>query len=226
MTTHPIVIAPKLAFSHSSLKDFDNCPLAFYHKRVAKDVAFVQTEAARWGEEVHKHFENRVKLRTPLPHTLSAFEPTLALFDGKESEVELKMAINDKMQPTEWMADDVWIRGIADVMVRLSKPKVWIGDYKTGKRRPDFGQLKLFSLLVWQHHPEVEECTTSYIWTQDKRMDTEVFHRKDANKMWEEVISKIRRVYKSNDSGNWPAKPSGLCGWCDVKKQLGCVYAR
>lgn len=216
----------KLSFSHTSLKDFNNCPLSFYHKRILKDVVFVQGDAAKWGEEVHKHFEDRIKLGTPLPFTLDSYEPMLAKFDGKRHEVELQMAINEKLEPTEWFAEDAWLRGIADVMVWLSDTEVWIGDWKTGKRRVDFEQLELFSLLTFQHYPDVQKCTTSFIWTKDKKMDTEVFERSKSNEMWGRVMNRIRRVYKAQESDNWPAKPSGLCGWCDVKKQKGCVYAR
>lgn len=216
----------KLSFSHTALKDFENCPKAFHHKRVLKDVAFIQGEAAKWGETVHKHFEDRIKLGTPLPVTLTNFEPMLAQFDGKRTEVELKMCVNERLQPTDWFADDAWIRGIADAMVWLSDDHLWIGDWKTGKRRPDFAQLKLFSLMVWQHYPEIQKCTTSFVWVKDKAIDTETFERSHANKMWEEVITKIRRVYKAEEAGNWPAKPSGLCNYCDVKKQIGCIYAR
>jgi hypothetical protein len=216
----------KLSFSHTALRDFGNCPLSFYHKRVLKDVVFVQGEAAKWGEEVHKHFEDRIKLGTPLPLTLVSYEPMLAKFDGKKNQVELQMAINEALQPTEWFASDAWLRGIADVMVWLDETHVWIGDWKTGKRRVDFEQLELFSLLTFQHYPEVQKCTTSFIWTKDKKMDTEVFERSESNEMWARVMSRIRRVYKAQEMDNWPAKPSGLCGWCDVKKQKGCVYAR
>jgi hypothetical protein len=527
-----------MSFSHTALRDFGNCPLSFYHKRILKDVAFIQGAEAKYGEEVHKHFENRIKLGTPLPLSLEAFNPTLAHFDGKRHEVELQMAINDKLEPTEWFAPDAWIRGIADVMVWLDDTTVWIGDWKglpldtplptpsgwttmrdvvegdkllggdgsictvvgksavnmlpcyrvvfddttivdcdenhlwklhdgrvvpitalhtndliataeplelppvplpidpyilglwladgkhtsgeitkpdpfvweeierrgaatshnystadkcetrtvlglrtklrennllgnkhiplaylrgsvqqrlsllqglmdgdgnanptrkqaiftttdkalsnqvmellltlgqrplqsivvahgfgkwveaypisfrprklcpfllprkadqcagwgagyswrrrvvsvtalpaqltqcvavdsddhtflcgnkfvpthnTGKRRPDFDQLELFSLLVWQHYPEIQTCKTSFVWTKDKKIDTETFTRANANKMWENVMSRIRRVYKAQESNNWPAKPSGLCSFCDVAKQKGCVYAR
>jgi hypothetical protein len=216
----------KLSFSHTALKDFENCPLAFQHKRILKDVVFVQGPEAKWGEEVHKHFEDRIKLQTPLPFTLSSFEPMLAQFDGKKHEVELQMAINEQMRPVEWTAPDAWIRGIADVMVWIAPNRVWIGDWKTGKRRPDFDQLKLFSLLTFQHYPDVEICDTSFIWVKDKKIDSESFKREDANRLWEGVMAKIRRVYKAAEADNWPAKPSGLCGWCDVKKQKGCSYAR
>ncbi len=215
-----------LSFSHTALKDFDNCPKAFQHKRILKDVAFVQGPEAKWGEEVHKHFEDRIRDKTPLPFTLESYEPLLSTFDGKKTEVELQMCVNEQLKPTDWFAPDAWLRGIADVMVWLDDSTVWIGDWKTGKRRPDFGQLELFSLLTWQHYPEIQTCKTSFIWTKDKAMDTEVFERANSNAMWEKVVSRIRRVYKAKEADNWPAKPSGLCGWCDVKKQLGCQYAR
>jgi hypothetical protein len=57
-------------------------------------------------------------------------------------------------------------------------------------------------------------------------MDTEVFERSESNEMWARVMSRIRRVYKAQEMDNWPAKPSGLCNYCDIKKQKGCVYAR
>lgn len=216
----------KLAFSYTALKDFKNCPKSFYHKRVAKDVVFVQGDAAKWGEEVHKHFEDRIKTNTPLPFTLESYEPMLAQFDGKRREVELQMAVNHDLQPCDWFAEDAWIRGIADVMVWLDDETVWIGDWKTGKRRPDFEQLQLFCLLVWKHYPDVKKCKVSFIWVKDKAIDTEEFSRDDSNTLWEKVMTDIRRVYKAQEADNWPAKPSGLCGWCDVKKQVGCQHAR
>lgn len=216
----------KLSFSYTALRDFSNCPLAFKHKRILKDVAFVQGPEAAWGESVHLAFEERIKDRKPLPFTLAKYEPMLAQFDGKRHEVELQMAINEKLQPVEWDAEDAWIRGIADAMVWLDDETLWIGDWKTGKRRPDFDQLKLFCLLVWQHYPEIQKCITSFIWTKDGAIDTETYHRKEANLLWEGVMARIRRVYAAAESDNWPAKPSGLCRFCDVAKQKGCIYAQ
>jgi len=215
-----------LSFSHTALKDFANCPMAFYHKRILKDVVFVQGDAAKWGETVHKAFEDRIRLGTPLPFTLDVYEPLLKPFDGKKHRVELQMAVNEKLEPVDWLAPDAWLRGIADVLVWLDDSTVWLGDWKTGKRRPDFDQLKIFSLLVWQHYPEIQTCNTSFIWVKDKKIDSEVFKREKSNELWSQVMGKIRRVYAAVEANNFPANPTGLCGWCDVKRQKGCAYAR
>lgn len=214
----------KITFSHSSLKDFDNCALQYYHKRILKDIPDVKGEAATWGERVHKDFELRMTEGRPLPDYLTHFEPTMNKFLGYEFKCEWKVCLNDELKPTEWMAADAWLRGILDLFIRISPTVAAVLDYKTGKHKDDFDQLKLCALMVFAHEPEVEEVRSGFIWTQSKMVDTEIYYRKDANKLWEDVISKIRRVYRASESDNWPAKPSGLCNWCGFKPQ--CPYAR
>jgi RecB family exonuclease len=216
----------KLSFSYTALKDFANCPLAFKHKRILKDVAFVQGAEAKWGEEVHAALEHRVKDGTPLTKEFEKFEPIAKKFDGKRVECELELCVNEHLKPTGWFDADAWIRGIVDVLVWIDDKTVFVGDYKTGKRRPDFDQLELFALLIWAHYPEVHKVKTSLVWLKENSMDSETYTRDQANELWGKVMAKIRRVYNAVDSDVWPAKPSGLCGWCDVHKQLGCKYAK
>lgn len=220
---------PKLSFSHTALKDFENCPLAFHHKRVLRDVSFVQTEAAVFGVEAHKHFELRVTEGKPLPANYSDYESVL--FDkigGYKLEAERQYCLNDKLEETEWYAKDAWIRGVIDLLVWLDDETVWVVDFKTGKRRPDFGQLELFAAFVMHTNPKVKTVRASYLWINVKppAIDTEIYTRDQLNGIWASVMTKIRRVYKAAEHDVWPARPSGLCSWCDVKKQLGCAHSR
>ena len=55
-------------------------------------------------------------------------------------------------------------------------------------------------------------------------MDRETYSRVDAPMLWEKMLSKTSRIEQSLEKDNWPAKPSGLCGWCPCKKF--CEFAR
>lgn len=213
-----------LTFSHTALKDYDNCPLQYQHKRILKDIPDVKGDAAIWGERVHKDFEERLTINKPLPDYLEKFEPMMQKFVGLDIKCEWKVCLNENLKPTDWFAPDAWFRGVLDLYVRINNTTAFVGDYKTGKRRDDFDQLKRFALFVFAHDPEVQEVRTAFIWTQFGKVDSETYHRRDVNKLWEETISKIRRVYRSVESDNWPAKPSGLCGWCGFKDK--CTYAK
>jgi hypothetical protein len=216
----------KLSFSHTAIKDFENCALAFKHKRVLKSVKFIQGPEAKWGEEVHKAFELRIKDGTPLPPGLTQYEPMMLRFDGLKTECEKQFCLNDSLKPTDWFSDDAWLRGIVDVLVWIDEETVFVLDWKTGKRRPDFDQLELFALLIWAHYPEVKTVKTALVWTKSAEMDKQDYHRDQCNELWTKHIGRIRRIYRAEETGLWPAKPSGLCPYCDVHKQLGCEFAK
>ena len=219
----------KLTFSHSSLKDFAQCPLAYYHKRILKDVTSVQGEAAIFGVEAHKHFEMRVKENTPLPEHYADYESVL--FDkitDKKLEAERQFCFNEKLESVDWFAPDAWLRGVIDLVVWLDEETVWIVDFKTGKRRPEFDQLEAFAAFMMHCHPNIKTIRASYLWinVRPPAIDTETYTRDQLQGLWAAIMTKIRRVYKAAEHDVWPARPSGLCGWCDFNKQQGCDYAR
>jgi len=65
-------------------------------------------------------------------------------------------------------------------------------DYKTGNRKLDNDQLKLFALLGFIHFPQVDEIKTGYIWLKSGKLDTEVYQRGQAKELWPEVYSPSR----------------------------------
>lgn len=89
--------------------------------------------------------------------------------------------------------------------------------HNTGKRRPDTFQLELFSLQVFAHYENVEKVYSSFVWLPDQKTDMVIHYRDEAARLWEETMSRIKRIEDAQASGNWPAKPSGLCGYCPCK---------
>ena len=208
-----------LAWSHSSLTAFETCPRKYFHIKVIKDTQDPPGEAAMWGQTVHKHLEERAKNSKPLPDYLGNMEPTMQNILSKEGKilVEEQIALTRNLTPTGWFAKDVWCRGIVDIGI-VGKTVAWLGDYKSGKRKPDNDQMKLFAAFSFKKYPWVEKITTSFLWIKDNATDTEIFTReKHEAQIWQEIMPRVVRMEQAFEKDSWPAKPSGLCSWCPVK---------
>ena len=47
----------QVSWSHSALKDYEGCPKRYQEVKVLKNFPFTETEATRYGNEVHKALE-------------------------------------------------------------------------------------------------------------------------------------------------------------------------
>lgn len=208
-----------LPWSHSAKGDFLNCAKQYYEKRVAKSVVELPNEAGDWGNYVHKNFEKYLKGEiTTLPGNLAPYRDyldTLANAKGRML-VECQYAINREMQPCDWLAPDVWCRGIVDVLYLHGQQAMAI-DHKTGKQKEDFEQLKLNALLIFIHHPEIIAVRCAYSWLKTDQVTTAVFLRSDEAELWEDFLPFLKAYQHAFKTGTFPPRPSGLCnGWCPV----------
>jgi len=214
-----------LPWSHSALSDFLNCPKAYYHKRIAKDVVDPPNEAGQWGDYVHKEFEKYLNawmpLKTvhhPLPDDLEHYREYLnaiAALPGK-MYVECKYAITTQLLPCDFFAKDVWCRAILDV-IHINGESASVIDHKTGKRKVNARQLKLSALMVFLHHPDVQAVKTGYFWLKDRVFDTEHYVRKNEAELWQEFLPDLNRYREAAQTMTFMPRPSGLCnGWCPV----------
>lgn len=215
----------KLSHSYSAIKLYENCPLRYYRQRVVKDVVDEGGEASKYGERQHALLENRLK-GEPLPNDAVSYEPLCKAVEhaskGGELHVEKELVLNQNLEPTGWWDADAWLRSKLDVLV-LKGDTALVMDWKTGKRRPDMFQMELFAVQVFKHYPEVMQVKTSLVWLKTNEMDTEVYDRPVANKIWTDVMTRIRRIYESVEHDKWPAKPSGLCRYCPAR--FDCDFA-
>lgn len=205
-------------WSFSSLTSFETCPKQYYHKKVLKDVVEIPHEATTWGTTVHTHLENRVRNDTPLPEELAHYESLVTAITGRGGDVlvEQELAVTSDFRPTEWTSSDAWCRGIIDLGVLTGKKGVLL-DWKTGKRKPDLDQLKLFAGLAFAHYPELEEVQTGFIWLKVGKIDKKTYTRDDLPAIWQHFAPRVVRLYRAYSSATFAPKPSGLCnGWCPV----------
>ena len=231
-----------LPWSHSALGDFLNCPKQYFHKRVAKDVQDVQGEAALWGDQVHQFFEASILAVRGQQAEADAIWSTLKL-QGMDPEVSFKVylpyleavlaiphdeilperqyAIGKDLKPCDWFSPDVWCRGIIDVLL-LKGDRAYALDWKTGKRKAGSKQLKLFALMVFLHHPEINSVKTGFVWLKEGASDYETYTRDQEAELWQEFVGDLARYNAAFKSDMWIPRKSGLCkGWCPV---VGCEF--
>ena len=216
-------------WSFSRVKSFEDCPKKYYHLKVAKDYQEPETSAMAYGTEFHLAAEEYIRDGKPLPGKFSYAQRMLDKLNEMPGEklCEYEMGLTEDLEPCGVKDDNVWWRGIADLIILDRETKsARVIDYKTGKsaKYADSGQLELMALAVFKHFPDVNEVTSTFVWLKDMKMDAEVYKRSDADKMWEELLKRINRIYQSAEHDNWPAKPSGLCRFCPAQNM--CDYAQ
>ena len=210
------------AWSYSSLTSFETCPKRYYHIKVAKDITDIPGEAALWGQTVHKYLEDRVKDDTPLPKEVAGYEPLVKpIVSAKGIKLtEQQFAVTYTLTPTGWFDKDAWCRGIVDVgVMSFSGDKALLLDWKTGKRKPDSDQLKLFAGLAFAHYEKLEQVNTGFVWLKEGKTDKDVFTRKDIPAIWGTFIPRVQRMERAYEKATFLPKPSGLCKrHCPVPK--------
>jgi hypothetical protein len=109
----------KPAWSHSSLKDFEGCARRYHEVKVLKNYPFQETEATRYGNQVHEALELYIKENKPIPPEYAQFKDVADAMLGKPGRklAEHEMALTADLKPCEWKSPDVWVRGIADILI-------------------------------------------------------------------------------------------------------------
>lgn len=208
-----------LAWSYTALSDFINCPKQYYEKRVAKSVTEPESPEMAYGTYVHKQFELRQDPgRQPLPPDLAQHEEFMQRLERLKgsSYTEKKIALNRAAQPCTFFDKQVWWRGVIDHHV-VHEKVVTITDYKTGKVKQDFKQLKLFALWVFAQYPTVTVVNVQFYWTQTRSTTGAQYSRDQIRELWSDFIPHLKQYKQAFRTDTWQPRPSGLCnGWCPV----------
>ena len=201
--------------SHTFLNDFDNCPFKAFRKYIAKDLPRQpQTEAMRWGTEVHTAFEVRLKHGTPFPPTMAKYELIAKPFADMEAESEKMIGIKEDGTECDFFSKDVWLRGKIDTTVVKNDWAV-IADWKTGKPREDRSELEVHGVLLKAWIPAVTKITAHYVWLQDMTIG-KAHDVSDTEKKLADIRSTMNTVKNCMEVEDFPKRRNPLCGWCDV----------
>jgi CRISPR/Cas system-associated exonuclease Cas4 (RecB family) len=210
-------------WSYSSLQSFETCPRRFYLTRITKQVKEPQTDATMHGNEVHKALEEAVSAKRALPPKYLSYQPIvdrLRAVPGKKV-LEYRFGLTRDLKECEFFGDNVWVRGVLDVGIVLPESRAIIADYKTGKRKLDGDQMRLFAMAGFALWPWVENISTAYVWLQSNQLDREEFTRPEQSAIHQEFAIRVHRMENASNNNDWPPRPSGLCkAWCPVGKSL------
>ena len=205
-------------WSYSALKQYTNCPKQYQEMRVLKNYTVKETEAMMYGKEVHSALEDYVKDGKELAKNYQRFKPmvdTLVNIKG-DKYPEYEMALTHAKTPCDFHSEDRWVRGIADLVI-VDGDTAFVIDYKTGSNRyPDPKQLRLMSLMLFTHFPDVQRIKGGLLFVMKNSFITEEYIRKDMDKSWGMFEQSLKRLEMSYDNDVWQANPTPLCGWCSV----------
>jgi hypothetical protein len=221
-----LALAKPFTWSWTQLENFENCPRRWWLESWTKQVPYVQNDAARWGDQVHKALDKRLgPNKLTLPTNMSQYEQFALPVEAAEQSgakliTEQKLGITEGWAPTTWFGKDVWCRAISDWTLERGD-KVVIGDWKTGKPKEERGQLRLCALATLAHRPHINEAKISYIWIGEHQAPptTERVHREELPEIRASFLPRIKRMTDAIDADHFPPKPSGLCGWCSVGRK-------
>lgn len=200
-------------------RNYENCPRKAWHINIAKDLPKEDSEAMRWGNQVHKALDERISKGKPLPATMEKYEK-FCNHGAHVVKTELKLGIRENGRPCGFFDSDVWARGVIDLDIDswggLQRDVIW--DWKTGKKREDPGELELHAVLLKAHKPKVEKIVGYYVWLQEMALGQphDVSDTERTLSGVRQVRSEIEHAFKHGKDAFAP-RQNPLCGWCNVR---------
>jgi len=201
-------------WSYSSMSLFQQCPRKFYRMRVLKDIIEPPQEHLNYGKDVHKAAEEFVRDGKPLPPKYELFQPQLeAMRQLKGKKLcEYEMGITREFKPCGFRHKEVWLRGIADLLV-LDNDKARIVDYKTGRNSQyaDTKQLELLSLMVFKHFPQIKTIKAGLLFLVAEDLVRAEYAQEKQAQAWQRWLPEINRLEQAYDTDVWNPKPNFTC---------------
>lgn len=201
-------------WSYSSITVFKQCPRKYYHLKVAKDVKEPEAEHLIYGTEVHKAAEDYVRDGTEIPQKYAFIKPQVdILLNIKGTRLcEYKMGLTADVEACDFFAENVWWRGIADLLI-IDEDSAYLIDYKTGKsaKYADTKQLELLSLAVFRHFPKVKSIKAGLLFVVSKEFVQAEYTPENQKDGWLGWFGEIQMLEACYESDTWNAKPNFSC---------------
>ena len=215
----------KPAWSHSSLKDFEGCARRYHEVKVLKKYPFQETEATRYGNQVHESLELYVRDGKPIPPEHAQFKDVVDSLLKKPGRklAEYEMALTSDLKVVDWKDPNVWVRGIADLLIIDDENlTAWVVDYKTGNDKyPDRDQLVLMSIMVFEHFPHIRKVNSALLFIVKNSMVKMQMMRDAKHAAWWRYRERTARLEACFDNNVWNPNQTPLCKWCQV---TGCEF--
>lgn len=211
-----------MAFSHSGLTLYDQCPSAFYRRYIIKEVAPAQAphpKAVR-GKEVHQNFEDYLNGDAErIENEFAGWKGLLDMLVAKHASAELEFGISAEWGPCEFDAKEAMLRGKIDASY-TEEGAAHLYEWKTGRSYPEHNaQRQLYALAALCLFPEVDKVviSTPYL---DMKQGPENPKRQEYMRGQLMTLKWIyeRKVAKVQPPQEYMPTPSWKCRFCDYSK--------
>lgn len=224
------------SWSYSRLATFKQCPykakLLYIDKKQEP-----QSEALTRGSAIHKKLEDYMNKNIELPQEAGRYQNMVADLKKQKKKykffaTEYQLSFNRELKLVEWMAEDVWLRGIFDVVYLDELGDAYIVDYKTGKRRDEHeNQADMYAVLFYLWNKEYFKkkknnrlpMVNIAFWYLDNDNIEEMLEKEYNKETCELLLQKYYNQGKRiTDADDFPKKRSPLCNWCYFKTSGDC----
>lgn len=208
-------VAKPLVYTFTMLNTYRNCGHQMERRYITRDIPYVQSEAAKYGDEGHQALARRVGARQILPDKFAHAEKHAAALDGRNALTELKLAVTKQGRSTGYWDADCWFRGQADVFM-LQGSKAYIRDWKFGSGKyEDPFELETNALLLKSKYPEIQIVRGDYCYIKEDRC-SQSYDLSRFQDTWNELNRLVGLIEADRARGAFEKRKSGLCGWCSV----------
>jgi RecB family exonuclease len=207
-----------VTWSHSALKNYEGCARRYYAEKVIKAIKFQDTDATRYGKELHEAAELYIKEGKPLEQRFNFIKDMLDALNAKPGRklCEHEMGVTADLRPCGFKDREVWVRGIADLLIiDDDNLTAWVIDYKTGNNKyPDMDQMVLMSLMVFIHFPHIRKVNSALLFVVKNDMKKMSMKYEEAEQHWWKYRERVARIEASHANDVWNPSQSPLCNWC------------
>jgi len=232
---------PMNSYSYSKIKTWTDCPLSYkltYLDNVGKD----ESDPMTLGAAAHEFFEawlNARRFNNPItveeialpvwskePRDQSLYEEYLGIceefaknFDGTDIPIgahtscELKLGLTVEGLPCDFMAENVWLRGIVD-RLDIIGTTAKITDYKVSFRgKPDTFQVSLYAFMISKYRPEITNFEVVIHYVKSNWKEKWQFSKDKISGIEFQIKAITETIERDN---RFKAKPGSRCSSCLV----------
>ena len=206
------------AWSFSALDMFEKCRKKFYHLKVIKSHKEPDNQWQADGKFIHDAIFKYCTQGVPLPLTIRHMQgdaDKIMRIPHDMIEGEMQLCLNAKFKPVAWFAKDAWVRAIVDLLLIKGNVAI-IVDWKTGKQKPGFDQLKLTAAIVSRLMPEIDQFHLIYSWLKDSEITRTTIHKSELKQVWLNYMPRAKEMTTAEATTSFEANPTGLCGYCPI----------
>lgn len=205
----------KVTWSHSSLKDYENCPRKYHEVKVLEKWPREETQQTLYGTKLHEQCELYVRDGRPLDDDFKFMQPMmnkLMAMPGRKYP-EYEMALTSDLRVCNFKDPNRWVRGIADlVIIDDDNLTARVFDYKSGgDKYPDVSQLELMAIMIFKHFPHIRSVTGGLLFVLKNTVFKCKIELDAADAIWWKYRERVARIEQAYANGVWNPKSSGLC---------------